>query len=110
MKSAVRDSLDEIARGDAWLVIVAHPDDETFGCGSLIAAAASCGAEVTVLCATRGEAGERTPDVDPTADLGQIREAELHAAASGADTSGRRAGRDTSAVGRGTTAIPAGSR
>lgn len=67
--------------GDRWVVVVAHPDDETFGCGSLIAYAARRGALVTVICATRGEAGERTPEIAPEADLGAVREAELSAAA-----------------------------
>src|SRR6478609_7653209 len=40
------------------LVVVAHPDDETFGTGSLIAHEAARGVEVVVCCATRGEAGE----------------------------------------------------
>ena len=63
-------------------LIVAHPDDETFGCGSLLAHAADRGAEVTVVCATRGELGEPAPGcgVAP-ADLGPAREAELRAAA-----------------------------
>ena len=64
--------------GQHLVVVVAHPDDETFGCGSLIAHAAAAGARVTVLCATRGEAGERTPD--PATDhlpLGDVREREL---------------------------------
>lgn len=62
------------------LVTVAHPDDETFGTGSVIAAAADAGAEVTVCCATRGEAGEAPGLDDPDCDLGAIREAELRAA------------------------------
>jgi N-acetyl-1-D-myo-inositol-2-amino-2-deoxy-alpha-D-glucopyranoside deacetylase len=61
------------------LVVVAHPDDETYGTGSLIAAAAKAGVEVTVCCATRGEAGE-AHGVPPGADLGAVREAELRAA------------------------------
>ena len=35
---------------------------------------------MTVACATRGEAGEPPPGI-PTADLGAVREAELHRAA-----------------------------
>jgi LmbE family N-acetylglucosaminyl deacetylase len=59
------------------LVTVAHPDDETFGTGSVIALAAERGLDVTVCCASRGEAGE-TREVD--GDLGAVREAELRAA------------------------------
>jgi LmbE family N-acetylglucosaminyl deacetylase len=60
------------------LVVVAHPDDEAFGCGSLMLHAAATGAEVTVLCATRGEAGEVTVGVAvPPAGLGSLREQEL---------------------------------
>ncbi len=64
------------------VAVVAHPDDESFGCGSLIASAVASGARVTVICATRGEAGERRPD--PATDalpLGVVRERELRAAA-----------------------------
>jgi LmbE family N-acetylglucosaminyl deacetylase len=63
------------------LITVAHPDDETFGTGSVIAAAAEAGAEVVVCCATRGEAGE-APDLEPGQELGAVREAELRAAGS----------------------------
>ena len=72
--------------GQRLAVVVAHPDDETFGCGSLIAQAAAAGAEVTVVCATRGELGERRPD-PPDAHrpddrpLGVVRETELCEAA-----------------------------
>lgn len=64
------------------VVVVAHPDDETFGCGTTIALAAEAGWSVVVCCASRGEAGEdmtgRTVD---RASLAEVREAELHAAA-----------------------------
>jgi LmbE family N-acetylglucosaminyl deacetylase len=62
------------------MVIVAHPDDEAFGCGSLIAHAASLGADVIVVCATRGEAGEATRDIAPGSDLAQVRATELRRA------------------------------
>lgn len=64
------------------LVVVAHPDDETFGCGSIVLHARSAGIEVHVLCATRGEQGEVTPGVTvPDGGVGVLREAELRAAA-----------------------------
>lgn len=80
MRTEDRDLLHDVRPGDRWLAVVAHPDDESFGCGSVLAHAATSGAEVTVLCATRGEAGEVTPGtVGP--DLGVVREAELRRAA-----------------------------
>ena len=78
---APRSALRDVRPGDAWLVAVAHPDDEAFGCGSVIARAAARGAVVTISCATRGEAGEATPGSAEPADLGTVREAELHRAA-----------------------------
>jgi LmbE family N-acetylglucosaminyl deacetylase len=81
MSSPARDPLRDVRPGDRWLVVVAHPDDETFGCGSTIAHAADRGAVVTVACATRGEAGDVGPDFPADADLGAVREAELRRAA-----------------------------
>lgn len=64
------------------LVVVAHPDDETFGTGSVLLAAAASGARTVVVCATRGEAGEVRAGVDvPPGGVAALREAELHAAA-----------------------------
>jgi N-acetyl-1-D-myo-inositol-2-amino-2-deoxy-alpha-D-glucopyranoside deacetylase len=70
-----------VGSGDHLVVVVAHPDDESFGCGSLIAAASATGAGVSIICATRGEAGERvgSPDTDGV-PLGVVRERELRAA------------------------------
>ncbi|HYO39174.1 MAG TPA: PIG-L family deacetylase [Nocardioidaceae bacterium] len=69
-------------RGARLLVVVAHPDDETFGCGSLLLRAAAEGLVTGVCCATRGEAGEIAPGADvPGADLGRVREDELRRAA-----------------------------
>jgi LmbE family N-acetylglucosaminyl deacetylase len=59
----------------------AHPDDEQ-GVSGLMRKYASEGAEVTLVCATRGEAGEIAPGVNATPEnLGQVREEELRCAA-----------------------------
>ena len=63
------------------LVVVAHPDDETFGCRSLLLHAARSGAHTAVVCATRGEAGAVEPGVDVPDGIGALREAELRDAA-----------------------------
>jgi LmbE family N-acetylglucosaminyl deacetylase len=70
------------SNGRKVAVVVAHPDDETFGFGSLIAHSAALGAEVVVCAATRGEMGEDVRDDPRTGDaLGADRERELRAAA-----------------------------
>ena len=66
---------------ELMLVVVAHPDDETFGLGSLLAYAAARGVETVVACATRGELGEIAPGCGVAqSELGAVREAELRAA------------------------------
>jgi LmbE family N-acetylglucosaminyl deacetylase len=64
------------------LVIAAHPEQVTFQFGATIARYVSEGAEVSVVCATRGEAGAILEDVDATPDtIGAVREAEVRDAA-----------------------------
>lgn len=45
-----------VSAGDHVLVVVAHPDDETFGCGATIAALGQAGVSVHVVSMTAGEA------------------------------------------------------
>ncbi|SDR70281.1 N-acetyl-1-D-myo-inositol-2-amino-2-deoxy-alpha-D-glucopyranoside deacetylase [Brevibacterium sandarakinum] len=64
------------------LFVHAHPDDETITTGGTIAALVGEGAQVTVLSATRGEAGEVIPselrDLEgDRAGLARVREAEI---------------------------------
>ncbi len=59
------------------LVVVAHPDDETFGLGAVIDLLTRSGAEVRVLCYTRGEASTLN---ETGASLHSVREGELQQA------------------------------
>ncbi len=64
------------------LAVFAHPDDEAFGTGGTLARYAAAGVETTLVCATRGEAGEIAEGVDATPEtLGEVREQELRCAA-----------------------------
>lgn len=67
------------------MAILAHPDDESLGTGGTLARYAAEGVEVSVVTATRGEAGRygehRSGPEHPGPDqVGVIREAELRAA------------------------------
>ncbi|MDA1317279.1 MAG: PIG-L family deacetylase [bacterium] len=61
------------------VAIFAHPDDEAFGPAGTIATYSKTH-EVSLICATRGEAGENSLD-DKSRSIGEIREEELRASA-----------------------------
>jgi len=64
------------------LAVLAHPDDETFGMGGTLALYAWRGAEVHLVCATRGEVGEVSLDLmKGFASVAERREFELRCAA-----------------------------
>ena len=61
------------------LIVLPHPDDESFPMGGTLARYAAEGVEITLICATLGELG--IPDSEP-AQAAIIREKELRAASS----------------------------
>jgi len=64
------------------LAVLAHPDDESFGMGGTLALYASRGVEVHLVCATRGEVGEVTPQLlEGFESIAKLRESELRCAA-----------------------------
>ncbi|MBX0330111.1 PIG-L family deacetylase [Oscillochloris sp. ZM17-4] len=64
------------------LVVLAHPDDESFGMGGTLALYAWCGADVYLVCATGGEEGEMAPELlEGYGSIADRRAAELDCAA-----------------------------
>ncbi|MHC1740735.1 MAG: PIG-L deacetylase family protein [Anaerolineaceae bacterium] len=60
------------------LVVLAHPDDETFGMGGTIALYTQQGVEVDLVCATRGEVGDVPPEMmEGYGSVAELREHEL---------------------------------
>jgi len=64
------------------LIVLAHPDDETFICGGGVASFCAAGGEAILVCATRGEHGRRLgkPPYATRETLPLLREAELRQA------------------------------
>src|SRR5690349_15200816 len=70
-----------IGRRPRILGVFAHPDDESFCAGGTFAKYAEDGAEIMVISATRGDAGQiRDARAATRRTLGQVRESELRAA------------------------------
>lgn len=64
------------------LAVMAHPDDESFGVGGTLALYAQRGAEVHLICATRGEVGDVEDELlQGYDDIAMLREDELRCAA-----------------------------
>ena len=67
--------------GLSVLAVIAHPDDEAFGCGGTLAMLVARGARITLLCATDGDVGEISDPTLATPDtLAQVRREELRRA------------------------------
>ena len=69
-------------RNKVLLAVLAHPDDESFGMGGTLAYYAAQGVDVHLLCATKGEVGDVTPEKLIGHDsIAELRESELMCAA-----------------------------
>jgi len=66
-----------LAPDGALAVIAPHPDDETLGCGGLIATAVDAGRDVVVVVVTDGGASHPTSTRLSRADLVRVRDQEL---------------------------------
>src|SRR5215470_18088345 len=64
----------------AFVLVIAHPADESFFAAGTIAVIVEKGVRVGLLCATRGERGS-TGDLCSIEELPRVREAELREAA-----------------------------
>lgn len=73
---------DDIKRLGTIMGVWAHPDDETFGMGGILAAAAAHGQRIVCLTATRGEGGVQDESRWPVGQLADIRSEELREAMS----------------------------
>jgi N-acetyl-1-D-myo-inositol-2-amino-2-deoxy-alpha-D-glucopyranoside deacetylase len=64
------------------LIAYAHPDDESFGSGGMIAHYVAQGVEVTYVCATNGDVGTVKPELlNGYGSVAELRQAELACAA-----------------------------
>ncbi len=69
----------DVAKLGTVVAVWAHPDDEVFLSGGLMASAADAGSRVVCVTATRGEHGTSDPRRWPPARLAAVREQELAA-------------------------------
>jgi LmbE family N-acetylglucosaminyl deacetylase len=75
-------SLDEILAPGPALLLAPHPDDETLGCGGLIAECSALGRELHVLVVTDGTGSHAGSRAWPAARLRALREQEARRAVS----------------------------
>ncbi len=71
---------DTITGGGPALILAPHPDDESLGCGGLIAQACRLGREVTVAIVTDGTGSHPRSRLYPPDRLGALRKQEARAA------------------------------
>lgn len=76
-REAPRITIDRLAPDGTVLIVVPHPDDETFGCGAALAAAASAGRRIAIILLTDGEGSHSQSKAYPPTKLKNLRLAEL---------------------------------
>jgi LmbE family N-acetylglucosaminyl deacetylase len=69
--------LADLTRGRGLVVIAPHPDDESLGCGGLIAAACEHGLQVRIVLVSDGTGSHPNSTLYPPARLRALREQEL---------------------------------
>ena len=74
-------SLADITRGGGLVVVAPHPDDESLGCGGLIAEACEAGTQVALVVVSDGVGSHPNSRTHPAATLRALRERETLAAA-----------------------------
>jgi LmbE family N-acetylglucosaminyl deacetylase len=74
-------SLPAITGGGTVMILSPHPDDESLGCGGLIAAACAAGTPPLLVFLTDGTGSHPNSSTHPPAALRELREQEAHAAA-----------------------------
>jgi len=70
-------SVQDVKQLGTILSVWAHPDDESYSCAGIMAAAVANGQEIICVTATRGEAGVQDESRWSAARLGDIRAAEM---------------------------------
>ncbi len=80
LERSTPDATEALTAGSA-LIVAPHPDDESIGCGGLIAAKRARGEAVSIVVVTDGDRSHSSDLIDPV-ELASIRRAELIEAAS----------------------------
>ena len=76
-RNAPRVAIERLAPPGTVLIVAPHPDDETFGCGAALAAAAAAGRRIAIVLLTDGEGSHPQSVAYPPARMADLRLAEL---------------------------------